>query len=120
MTQCDEPKIGHLKSDDRVRRCFPSGLMGDAINIVLAAAGSNLRTLPRRFCFALRDWLADWLGPSYVPHSSPFVAGTAFFRDGYVAQARPAASFGCCARDAIATKAAHASNRITPRHQDRD
>jgi len=48
-----EPKIGHLKSDHRVDRCFLRGLSGDAINIVLAAAGSNLRKLLRRLYFAL-------------------------------------------------------------------
>jgi len=59
-----EPKIGHLKSDHRMRRCFLKGLAGDAINTVLAAAGSNLRKLlgllrgkARRFVFALiRQW----------------------------------------------------------------
>ncbi len=40
-----EPKIGHLKSDHRMRRCFLAGLDGDAINAVLSAAGSNLRKL---------------------------------------------------------------------------
>ena len=60
-----EPKIGHLKSDHRVGRCFLRGLMGDAINIVPAAAGSNLRKLLRRFVFALRAWLAD--GPESIP-----------------------------------------------------
>jgi IS5 family transposase len=40
-----EPKIGHLKSDHRMGRCFLAGLGGDAINAVLAAAGSNLRKL---------------------------------------------------------------------------
>jgi IS5 family transposase len=40
-----EPKIGHLKSDNRLGRCFLKGLTGDAINLVLAAAGSNLRKL---------------------------------------------------------------------------
>lgn len=54
-----EPKIGHLKSDHRVGRCFLTGLQGDAINIVLAAAGANLRKLLRRFIFALRYWLAE-------------------------------------------------------------
>ncbi len=53
-----EPKIGHLKSDHRVGRCFLSGLLGDAINIILAAAGANLRKLLGRFVFALRRWLA--------------------------------------------------------------
>ena len=40
-----EPKIGHLKSDHRLGRCFLKGLAGDAINLVLAAAGCNLRKL---------------------------------------------------------------------------
>ena len=40
-----EPKIGHLKSDHRMGRCFLARLCGDAINAVLAAAGSNLRKL---------------------------------------------------------------------------
>ncbi len=40
-----EPKIGHLKSDHRMRRCFLARLNGDAINAVLAAAGSNMLKL---------------------------------------------------------------------------
>jgi len=48
-----EPKIGHLKTDNRMRRCFLSGLTGDAINAILAAAGSNLRKLLGRLLFAL-------------------------------------------------------------------
>jgi IS5 family transposase len=40
-----EPKIGHLKSDHRMGRCFLARLSGDAINPVLAAAGANLRKL---------------------------------------------------------------------------
>ncbi len=52
-----EPKIGHLKSDNRMDRCFLAGLDGDAINAILAAAGSNLRKLLRRFAPALIRWL---------------------------------------------------------------
>jgi IS5 family transposase len=48
-----EPKIGHLKQDHRLGRCFLKGLLGDAINAVLAAAGSNLRKLLRWLFFAL-------------------------------------------------------------------
>ena len=48
-----EPKIGHLKSDNRMTRCFLKGLTGDAINTVLAAAGSNLQKLLRAFAHAL-------------------------------------------------------------------
>lgn len=48
-----EPKIGHLKQDHRLGRCFLKGLRGDGINAVLAAAGSNLRKLLGRWFFAL-------------------------------------------------------------------
>jgi IS5 family transposase len=48
-----EPKIGHLKADHRMNRCVLHGLTGDAINAVLAAAGSNLRKLLHRLYFAL-------------------------------------------------------------------
>ncbi len=58
-----EPKISHLKSDHRMGRCFLARLCGDAINAVLAAAGSNLRKLlgllrrkAGRFVFALIRW----------------------------------------------------------------
>jgi IS5 family transposase len=51
-----EPKIGHLKSDNRMRRCFLKGLVGDAINVVLAAAGSNLQKLLRAFAHAQLFW----------------------------------------------------------------
>lgn len=48
-----EPKIGHLKSDNRMGRCFLKGLIGDEINAVLAAAGSNLQKLLRAIARAL-------------------------------------------------------------------
>ena len=51
-----EPKIGHLKSDNRMKRCFLKGLIGDAINAVLACAGSNLQKLLRAFARALIFW----------------------------------------------------------------
>lgn len=64
-----EPKIGHLKSDHRMDRCFLKGLAGDAINAMLAAAGANLRKLLnleaaaiRRFLYALLKrpvWCGD-------------------------------------------------------------
>lgn len=40
-----EPKIGHLKSDHRMGRCFLKGLLGDEINAILAGAGSNIRKI---------------------------------------------------------------------------
>jgi IS5 family transposase len=47
-----EPVIGHMKSDGHLGRNFLRGTDGDAVNVVLAAAGHNLRLL--------RAWLA-WL-----------------------------------------------------------
>ncbi len=40
-----EPKIGHLKDDNRMRRCFLKGLKGDDRNAVLSAAASNMKKL---------------------------------------------------------------------------
>ena len=47
-----EPVIGHMKSDGHLGRNFLRGTEGDAANLILAAAGHNLRLL--------RAWLA-WL-----------------------------------------------------------
>ena len=46
-----------MKSDHRMGRCFLRGLLGDAINATLAAAGLNLRKLLRGLVFALIFWL---------------------------------------------------------------
>jgi len=48
-----EPVIGHLKSDGLLGRNFLLGTQGDATNVILAAAGHNLRLL--------RAWLARLL-----------------------------------------------------------
>ena len=42
-----EPKIGHVKHDNRMNRCYLKGIEGDAMNVILAAAGANLRKLLR-------------------------------------------------------------------------
>jgi len=70
-----EPKIGHLKSDHRVWRCFLSGLAGDAINIILAAAGANLRKLLARLSFALFRNPAHW--PALAPPPRPILLAAA-------------------------------------------
>ena len=49
-----EPVIGHLKSDHRLNRNFYKGLVGDAINIMLAAAAFNFK---RAMAFL---WLYIW------------------------------------------------------------
>ncbi len=40
-----EPRIGHLKQDHRLSRNFYSGIKGDNINVMLAAAGMNLKRM---------------------------------------------------------------------------
>lgn len=72
-----EPKIGHLKSDNRLGRCYLKGLVGDAINAILAAAGSNLQKLLRIMAGALIDWLTcrlEALSNGHRHHFQPMVA----------------------------------------------
>ncbi|MGI9377543.1 MAG: hypothetical protein ACR2PC_15845, partial [Tsuneonella suprasediminis] len=52
--QAVEPTMGHLKDGHRMRRCFLKGQMGDALNVVLAAAGYNIR------------WLMRWIVASWA------------------------------------------------------
>ena len=52
-----EPKIGHAKAENRLSRCYLKGLEGDAMNVILAAAGANLRKLLRLLPCAWRRWL---------------------------------------------------------------
>ena len=51
-----EPVIGHMKSDGHLGRNFLLGTQGDAANLILAAAGHNLRLLR-----AWLAWLLAWL-----------------------------------------------------------
>ena len=45
--QAVEPAIGHLKSDNRMDRCWLQGALGDALHSISCAAGYNLRWLLR-------------------------------------------------------------------------
>jgi IS5 family transposase len=42
-----EPTIGHLKTDYRLGKNFYKGLLGDAINVMLAAAAYNFKRAMR-------------------------------------------------------------------------
>lgn len=60
-----EPVIGHLKDDFRMRRNFLKGLLGDQINVMLAAAAFNFKSWLRecglnRFLSALRSIIATF------------------------------------------------------------
>jgi IS5 family transposase len=45
--QAIEPAIGHMKLDNRMRRCWLGDPAGDALHAVLCATGYNLRWLMR-------------------------------------------------------------------------
>ena len=51
-----EPKIGHMKSDNRMGRNFLKGVEGDRTNAMLAGIGANLRKLLAAFWPALFNW----------------------------------------------------------------
>ena len=42
-----EPVIGHMKDDGLLERNHLAGAEGDAINVILCAAGHNMRLLAR-------------------------------------------------------------------------
>ena len=46
--QAVEPAIGHLKSDNRMDRCWLKGALGDALHTISCASGYNLRWLMRQ------------------------------------------------------------------------
>lgn len=56
-----EPVIGHAKSDHRMDRNYLKGSQGDAINVVLAAAGYNFRRLLAWLRSFLREWMKTML-----------------------------------------------------------
>ena len=67
--QAIEPTIGHLKADHGMRRNWLQGALGDAIHVMLCAAGFNfkwlLRTIARFFGLFLRPiglpFIFNWL-----------------------------------------------------------
>jgi IS5 family transposase len=65
-----EPRIGHLKSDHRLGRNFLKGQQGDAINLLLASAASNLSLWMRQtfsaLLLALRTWSLHTIEPSHT------------------------------------------------------
>ena len=49
-----EPTIGHLKSDHRLGRNFYKGVVGDAVNLLLAAAAYNFKRAIRALLTLLK------------------------------------------------------------------
>lgn len=65
-----EPVIGHMKADGHLGRNFLAGTSGDAINLILAAAGHNLRLL-RAWLIRLLAFLLALLALSVLTPPSP-------------------------------------------------
>jgi len=61
-----EPRIGHLKSDHRLSRNFYKGLVGDNINVMLAAAAMNFKRMMNIWKYFL-PWLLKWLTSQWYP-----------------------------------------------------
>lgn len=55
-----EPVIGHCKSDHRMGRNFYKGLLGDSINVMLAAAAFSLKRA-MRLLSCLLEMVWEWL-----------------------------------------------------------
>ncbi len=54
-----EPVIGHLKHDHRMSRNYLSGNLGDTVNVLLAAAGFNMRKMLLRIRRELKNILSQ-------------------------------------------------------------
>jgi IS5 family transposase len=73
-----EPVIGHMKDDGLLERNHLAGSVGDAINVILCAAGHNMRLLARWLrCFVLMI-LVRILAPQsryreIAPHSNAMI-----------------------------------------------
>ena len=57
-----EPTIGHLKTDYRLGRNFYKGLLGDAINVMLAAAAYNFKRAMRVLLWLLKKFSETHMG----------------------------------------------------------
>lgn len=60
-----EPIIGHIKTDHRLNRNFYKGVIGDNINIMLAAAGFNFKRMMNKWKSSFNRFLQKLL-PTYL------------------------------------------------------
>lgn len=75
-----EPKIGHLKEDNRMDRNHLKGKEGDRINALLSGCGANMRKLLVAFSFVLfilKKYLGEsvrlvWWSITYRPYQARF------------------------------------------------
>jgi len=91
--QAIEPAIGHLKSDNRMDRCWLQGALGDALHAISCAAGYNLRWLLR--AIARLDIRAVFLRLMKAVLSAHRFTGTSYSAYGRTCLPRTHVWFGC-------------------------
>lgn len=67
-----EPTIGYLKTDYRLERNFYKGLLGDAINVMLAAAAYNFKRA-MKVILRLLEKFSETIMRGYVPLNYTFL-----------------------------------------------
>ncbi|WP_036692698.1 transposase, partial [Pedobacter glucosidilyticus] len=55
-----EPIIGHIKQDHRLNRNFYKGIVGDNINIMLAAAAFNFKRMMNKWKSSFASFFLQW------------------------------------------------------------
>ncbi len=65
-----EPEIGHMKNDGRLDRCYLKGAVGDAINVVMVAAGHNLRKILNKLRLLWLKIISGLMGSFIKPGQS--------------------------------------------------
>ena len=65
-----EPEIGHMKNDGRLDRCYLKGAVGDAINVVMVAAGHNLRKILNKLRLLWLKIISGLMGCFIKPEQS--------------------------------------------------
>jgi IS5 family transposase len=67
-----EPRIGHLKQDHRLSRNYYSGIKGDNINVLLAAAAMNFKRMINKWKLDPRSFLLELVQTIYQLYKKIF------------------------------------------------
>ena len=65
-----EPEIGYMKNDGRLDCCYLKGTVGDAINVVMVAAGHNLRKILNKLRLLWLKIISGLMGSFIKPGQS--------------------------------------------------
>lgn len=74
-----EPVIGHLKTDNRLGRCYYKGKIGDTINILLAAAAFNFRKWMRNLPFFCPNKIFEYFQVLFWKYSTRQLSNLEFY-----------------------------------------